>query len=170
MQLTLYTDYAFRVLVHLASRGENVVTVQEVANALGVSRNHLVKVVHHLGLMGLLKSVRGKGGGIVLARPADEINMAEVIQLMEKNLDLLECFHNTEYDCKANSACNLRAALRMAQQQFFNTLAQFTLRDLLRQHSHWEELALQQDAEPAALPMVRESIVYFPKRNSLGTM
>jgi len=173
MQLTLYTDYAFRVLIHLAGKEKNVVTVQQVANALGVSRNHLVKVVHHLGLMGLLRSVRGKGGGIVLARAAEEISMAEVVRLMEKNLDLLECFHNADFECGASSECNLRAALRLAQAQFFKTLERFTLKDLLLSHAHWQDLSSQDgeaDDTLPSMPVVSESVVHFPKRNSLGSM
>ncbi len=169
MQLTLYTDYALRVLVHLASRESEVVTVQDVANALGVSRNHLVKVVHHLGLMGLIHSVRGKGGGIALARPAEEISMAEVVRLMEKNLDLLECFHNEDYNCRANGACNLKSALRIAQDSFFAALGRFTLRDLLRPAAYWHEMSHSEPGlAPVAAPLLPESIVFFPRRNSLG--
>lgn len=139
MQLTLYTDYAFRVLIHLGSTGQQIVTVNDIASELEVSRNHLVKVVHHLAAAGLVKSVRGKGGGIKLARAPHEIYLSQVIAQTERNLKLLDCFDENNRSCKQTRQCNLKMLLKMAHHNFLSTLSRFTIADLMKDHGFWQE-------------------------------
>lgn len=140
MQLTLYTDYAFRVLVYLGSRENEIVTVNDIAADFNISRNHLVKVVHHLGSAGLIISVRGKGGGIRLAYAPAEIRLSQVIAQTERNLKLLDCFDETDRSCKLNGKCNLQTVLKMAHHNFLSTLSRFTVADLLKDRSFWQDM------------------------------
>lgn len=82
MQLTSYTDYALRVLIYLAKNPEQKVTIGELAEFFKISRNHLVKVVHNLSINGFVRSIRGKGGGLYLAKPAKQINIGDVVRKM----------------------------------------------------------------------------------------
>ncbi|HEY5232908.1 MAG TPA: Rrf2 family transcriptional regulator [Verrucomicrobiae bacterium] len=72
MQFSVFSDYSLRVLMHAALRAPELVTIDEVATAFGISRNHLVKVVHGLGKSGHLATRRGIGGGFTLAVPAKQ--------------------------------------------------------------------------------------------------
>ncbi|HEY4720568.1 MAG TPA: Rrf2 family transcriptional regulator, partial [Anaerolineae bacterium] len=78
MRLTVYTDFSLRVLMFLALRGNELTTIAEIARAYGISKNHLMKVVYQLGLAGYVETVRGKGGGLRLARPPQEVVLGEV--------------------------------------------------------------------------------------------
>ncbi len=91
MQLTLHTDYALRVLIYLAMHPNQRVTITELSTFFNISRNHLVKVVHNLGLKGFIQSVRGKNGGLYLSRSADQIRVGEVVRQMEANFHIVEC-------------------------------------------------------------------------------
>src|SRR3546814_353363 len=92
MRLTLYTDYSLRVLMYLGLNRDGLATITEVAERYGISRNHLMKIVHQLGLLGYIETVRGKGGGIRFARSPGEINLGEVIRRTEEDMALVQCF------------------------------------------------------------------------------
>lgn len=131
MQLTLYTDYSLRVLLYLALKppGE-LATVSEIADSYGVSRNHLVKVVHNLATLGFIESVRGKGGGLRLAIDPARVTIAEVASHTEPNFDLVECFRRDgSNSCPITPVCRLKAMLEEARQRFFEVLAGYTLAD-----------------------------------------
>ena len=130
MQLTKHTDYALRVLIWLGYREH--ATIAEIAGAHRISQNHLMKVVHQLAKLGYVETVRGKGGGLKLARPAHEISIGEVVRATEETLYVVECLAD-DYagDCRLNAACTLKSALRDAQNAFFETLDQCSLQDLL---------------------------------------
>ena len=83
MRLTFYSDYSLRLLMYAAVKHGKLVTIQEVADACGISKNHLMKVAFELGRKGYLETVRGRGGGLRLARPPDQINLGEVVRAME---------------------------------------------------------------------------------------
>ena len=130
MQLTQFTDYSLRVLMHLARLPEpGLATVPEIAGYHGISRNHLVKVVHHLAQRGLIVTTRGKGGGIQLARPAQTISVGEVVRLTEPHLDLVECFDLKTNQCRYVRSCFLQTALYEARRAFLVVLDRYTLSD-----------------------------------------
>jgi Rrf2 family transcriptional regulator, nitric oxide-sensitive transcriptional repressor len=90
MQLTRYTDYALRVLIYLAHKGE-LATIGEISAAYKISENHVMKIVHGLAKSGYITTLRGKGGGMTLARPAEKINLGEVVRNTEETLHVVEC-------------------------------------------------------------------------------
>ena len=132
MRLTTFSDYAFRVLIYLGAAPQGLATIADVAKAYGVSENHLMKVVHQLAQLGYIETVRGKGGGMRLARPAREINVGEVLRATEDGFGLVECMGDEESDCRIARACALKGALGEAVAAFLATLDRYTLADLVR--------------------------------------
>lgn len=127
MQLTRHTDYALRVLIHLAVTPAGRATIPEIADAHGLSRNHLMKVVHHLGQGGFLDTQRGRGGGFTLARAAEAIKLGEVIRYTEPAMDMADCG-----SCAIRPACGLSGILRAATAAFLAVLDQHSLADAAR--------------------------------------
>jgi Rrf2 family nitric oxide-sensitive transcriptional repressor len=132
MRLTTYTDYALRVLMFVAVREEALTTISEISKAYGISRNHLMKVVHELGVAGYLETIRGKNGGLRLARPADKINIGRIVRECEQNTVLVECFQEGGGDCRIEGVCMLRKVLRDGLNAFFKELERYTLKDLVK--------------------------------------
>ncbi len=132
MRLTLYTDYSLRVLIYLAGREDESVTITELADFYRISRNHLVKVVHNLGLKGYIQTSRGRNGGIRLSRPAKEIRLGEVVRSTEPDLDLLECFNPATDKCVISRSCSLKGILFNAQASFLEILDKYTLADIAK--------------------------------------
>ena len=116
MRLTTYTDYSLRVLIYLGVQSEKLVTIKQISEHYGISNNHLLKVVHQLGLLGFIETVRGRNGGLRLARPASQIVIGDVVRKMEQDMALVECFAaegriDPSSDCKIMDACVLKGAL-----------------------------------------------------------
>ncbi|MBI3903612.1 MAG: Rrf2 family transcriptional regulator [Nitrosomonadales bacterium] len=132
MRLTLYTDYSLRVLLYLAYKKDETVTISELADFYKISRNHLVKVVHNLGLKNYIHTTRGKNGGLRLARPASEIIIGHVVRAMEPDFDLLECFNPKEDHCVITRACSLKFVLFEARDIFLEELDKYTLADAVK--------------------------------------
>lgn len=135
MRLTRYTDYSMRVLMYLAAQPNRICTIPEMARAYGISQNHLMKVVHQLGKAGYVTGVRGRHGGVRLARPADTINVGAVIRFGEtqpgaEGLALLDC-----PECPIAPACGLTGVVDEALAAFFAVLERYTLADLVAQRS-----------------------------------
>ena len=126
MKLTRYTDYALRVLMHLAARPERLSSIGEIARTYGISQNHLMKVVHDLRQAGYVASVRGRSGGITLGRPASDINVGDVVRHTEEGFDLVDCG-----SCIIAPACGLTGVFKEALTAFMNTLDRHTLADLV---------------------------------------
>lgn len=131
MRLTVYTDYSLRLLMHLAARPDGRATIGEVADAYGISRHHLTKVAHRLGLAGYVETVRGKGGGLRLARPAGAIGVGEVVRHAEPDMALVPCFEPLCAPCPIVPACGLRGALYEARQAFLAVLDRHSVADLV---------------------------------------
>ena len=131
MQLTLYTDYSLRVLVYLGLKGEQLSTISEIAQHYGISRNHLVKVVHNLASHGFIHTARGKGGGMRLARPPQEINIGDVVRHTEGTFNLVECFDVAGSGCPITPICKLKGALHRAMHSFMSVLDSYVLADVL---------------------------------------
>lgn len=127
MQLTRYTDYSLRVLLYLAVEPDRLATISEISNAYGISRNHLVKVVHELGGLGYVRTQRGKSGGLSLARDAGDINIGDVVRHTEKTLNVVNC---STPKCPILPACDLRGVLDEARDAFLAVLDRHTLNDL----------------------------------------
>jgi Rrf2 family nitric oxide-sensitive transcriptional repressor len=130
MQLNAFTDYSLRVLIYAAVRGDRCLT-SDVASAFGVSRHHVVKVVHRLQALGYLETTRGRTGGFRLAQPPDEIHVGDVVRRTEGTLALVECFAREQNACPLAPACGLKGVLRDAFDAFFDTLNRSTLADLV---------------------------------------
>lgn len=148
MRLTRYTDYALRVLIFVALRqGRGVTTIQEIADGYGISRNHLMKVVHHLGRLGYLETARGKGGGLRLARRPEDMRLGALVAELEQGRALVECFDAAANTCRITRACRLAPMLAEAERAFFDALDGHTLADVLSRDAALAE-ALALDAQP----------------------
>ena len=129
MRITGYTDYSLRVLIYVTAQGERLATIQEIADRYGISKNHLMKVVHQLTRKGYLDSVRGKKGGIRLKLDPVDINLGILIREMEPDLNLVECF-GPDNTCVISPICSLKGVVDEALQAFLATLDQYTLADI----------------------------------------
>ncbi len=148
MKLTRYTDYALRVLMHLAARPDRLASIGEMARGYRISQNHLMKVVHDLRKAGLLDAVRGRSGGVRLARPASEINIGAVVRHTEEDFDLVDCG-----SCVISPACGLQGVLGEALNAFMRTLDGYTLADLVAERQE----ALRSFLAPSpSLPLAPE--------------
>lgn len=130
MRLNLQTDYAMRLLMHLAANTQRLATIAEVADRYRISRTHLMKVAFLLGRGGFVQSVRGRAGGLRLARQAPEIRVGDVFRFMEGDAELVGCIGTTQGDCVIAKACRLRRVLGEAQAAFLSVLDGYTLADL----------------------------------------
>lgn len=133
MQLRTYSDYSIRVLMYAALRRPERVTVDEVAEAFAISRNHLVKIVHDLGCRGYLDTHRGIGGGFTLGRPPHQIQLGEIVRLGEETDTVIGCADRNNRPCRLFPACRLKGVLDEAAAAFFNVLDAYTLADLVEQ-------------------------------------
>ena len=130
MRLTLWTDYALRTLIYVGAKGARLSTIAEIAESFDISKTHLMKVVNRLGQQGYIDTIRGKGGGMRLARPPAEIRVGAVVRETEEDLSVMGCLAETGF-CRIEGCCVLRHALREATLAFLQTLDGYTLADLL---------------------------------------
>lgn len=130
MRLTTFTDYTLRVLMYLALDQSRLATISEIAAAYGISQNHLMKVVHHLARTGVIESVRGKGGGLRLARPPEAIRIGEIVRSIEGHAPIVECLSGDPDACCISGACRLTRALVDAFDALYASLDRHTLADL----------------------------------------
>ncbi|MCP1242009.1 Rrf2 family transcriptional regulator [Acetobacter lambici] len=148
MRLTLYTDYALRTLLYLAVNTDRRVSIREVAQTYGISENHLVKIIHHLGRGGFVQTQRGRGGGLTLGRPAEEICVGDVVRHTEEDMALVGCMARNGDEatpCLLSGGCSLRGVLGSALDAFMGVLDKATLADLLQPY---ERRTLAQAAAP----------------------
>ncbi len=136
MRLTLHTDYALRVLVHVGLAPGRLVTISEIAECFGISKNHLTKVVHQLGRAGYLETVRGKFGGVRLSMAPEAVRLGELVRDTEEDFRLARCHENGNgggdaAPCRLEAACMARHALNEGLDAFFTTLNRYTLADML---------------------------------------
>ena len=126
MQLTRFSDYALRVLMYAHSAGGRHVTIAEMAACYGVSRSHLMKVVNSLTRSGYLIAVRGRSGGVKLAKPADDIHLGDVVRKTEPDFTLVECMGRGG-NCVIVGSCGLPRVINEALTSFIDTLNRHTL-------------------------------------------
>lgn len=130
MRLTVYSDYSLRLLMYLAVRADGLATIPEVAEAYAISANHLMKVVHRLGQAGYIQTVRGRSGGMRLAKVPVSIGLGDLVRFTEPDMDIVPCFDAEDRSCPLRDACRLRRALDRARQAFLGVLDEYTLADL----------------------------------------
>lgn len=150
MRLTAYTDYALRTLIYLGLHGGRLVTIQDIAELHDISKNHLMKVVHQLGQSGLVKTVRGRNGGLKLASDPAAINVGAVVRSTETDFFMAECFKAGQAGCAYASACRLKGALCAATDAYLAVLDGVTLADLIHTEGCAKPLRF---AAPAATPL-----------------
>ena len=132
MRLTSYTDYALRTLMHLAVNREHLMTIQDIADQHGIAKNHLTKVVHQLGLLGIIETVRGRHGGLKLGREPEDINIGEVVRNTETDFYMASCFDPDNKECLYTPSCGLKGVLRSATAAYLQVLDGVTLADLTK--------------------------------------
>lgn len=132
MKLTQYSDLGLRLLIYLAHRHGEPATIQEVSGRFGVSKNHMVKISHQLTKAGLIESIRGRNGGVRLARPPESVTVEEALRATEDNFDLVECLGGTQNRCVISGVCKLSTVLDEARAAFFAVLREVSLADLVK--------------------------------------
>ena len=130
MELTLRADYSLRVLLYLAEHRDRSVSTQEISEAYGISRNHLVRVVQTLQAHSFIKASVGRAGGLSLARPPSEINIGQVVRKTEPNFRIVECFQPETNTCRIAPICKLRGVLNESLKAFLQVLDGWTLADI----------------------------------------
>ncbi|MFC3885393.1 RrF2 family transcriptional regulator [Bacillus songklensis] len=141
MRLTNYTDYSLRVLLYLAlKKGNELSNIKEIADAYHISKNHLMKVIHELGKLGLIETIRGRNGGIRLAKNPRDINIGEVVTYTEEDFHVVECFNRKGNQCLITPSCKLKHVLYEALQAFINVLKGYTLEDLTQNKDELQQL------------------------------
>jgi Rrf2 family nitric oxide-sensitive transcriptional repressor len=131
MRMTSHTDYALRMLIYLAVRPDTPRTVSDVADAYGLSRNHLLKVALNLSRMGLVSTARGRSGGVALALAPEEINLGRLVRQMEDDFALVECLKAAGGHCRITPACRLKGVVREALDAYLAVFDRYTLADLV---------------------------------------
>lgn len=131
MRLTAYTDFSLRVLIYLAIHPERRPTIAEIADRYGASKAHMMKVVYQLGLKGYVATMRGKGGGLALARSLDKVTVGEIVRQMEPDMDIVACFSPGAPACVIAPACRLKGKLAEARAAFLKVLDDCTLAEVV---------------------------------------
>src|SRR6187401_2151524 len=147
MKLTLFTDYAVRVLLYVGTRPGRLCSIAEIADGYRVSRNHLMKVVNQLSRQGYVESVRGRSGGIRLGRAAEDINLGALIRATEDGFVLVDCGR-----CVVAPACGVTSVLGEALAAFLAVLDRYTLADMLGRREELRQLLLADRDMAAPIP------------------
>lgn len=140
VRLTIYTDYSLRLLMYLAVKEDGLATIAEVAESYNISKNHLMKVAHQLGVAGYIETVRGRGGGLRLAKLAKSIILGEVVRHTEPDMAIVPCFKPIDAFCVIQPSCVLRGALHRAQAAFVKVLDEYSLSDLVQPRTKLQAL------------------------------
>jgi Rrf2 family transcriptional regulator, iron-responsive regulator len=132
MRLTRQTNYAVRILMYCAANEGRLSRIPEIAGAYGVSELFLFKILQPLVENGLVQTVRGRNGGVRLAKPAAQISLFDVVHVTEENFAMAECFENDATECPLVDGCGLNEALRKALGAFFEVLEGYSIDDLVK--------------------------------------
>lgn len=131
MQLSKFTDYAFRALIYLANNRDKLCTVEELSEELNASEHHIKKVIHKLAKTEYIISLKGRGGGLQLGLEPQDINLGEVLKFTEDNLNIVECFNKPELCPFMQSGCKLKVISSGALKNFIEEFSKYTLSDVL---------------------------------------
>ncbi|WP_405100579.1 RrF2 family transcriptional regulator [Oceanobacillus sp. FSL H7-0719] len=141
MNLKKYTDYALRVLLFTGMKAdEELASIKEISRVFDISQHHLGKIVFELNKMGLIETIRGRNGGIRLAKPAEEINVGLLVRQLENDFVLLECFDKGQNHCVISPGCTLKHVLNRALHAFFKVLEEYTIKDLIENEEELKAL------------------------------
>ena len=143
MRLSTFSDYSLRVLMYLAQQGDRLATIEEIASAYGISRSHLMKVVHQLALGGTVETVRGKGGGLRLALDPAQIRLGQVLRQTEGEGPIVECLSGEPARCRITPVCKLPALLTRAFDALYAELDRHTLADLVTRPAAFQRVLVQ---------------------------
>lgn len=143
MQLTQFTDYSLRTLIYIALLDSETCTISDIADSYNISKNHLMKVVHRLSQLDILKTIRGKRGGLQLNVNPDQINLGELVQRIEPNFFIVECFDTANGKCAISPACRLKHILYEAKNSFIQVLEQYTLADIIQNREQLSQILLK---------------------------
>lgn len=158
MRMTLHTDYALRTLIYLAVRPDQLITVRAIADSYGLSRNHLLKVALNLNRGGFIETVRGRSGGLRLAKPAGEITVGAVVRHLEEDFALVECLRAGGGLCSISSLCRMKEIFRDALAAFLTVLDSHTIGDVAKDSDALAALLGFQAAAPCRrLKMIAEA-------------
>ncbi len=130
MRLTSFTDFALRLLMYAAAHEDRLITIEEASEVYDISRAHLMKITNTLTRAGFLKAVRGRSGGLTLAKPARKIRLGDVVRATEPDFTLVECFGSAN-QCVITRSCRLRGILHEGLDAFSAVLDKYTLADLM---------------------------------------
>lgn len=132
MQLKKYTDYALRVLIYTGMKKEGeLASINEISDTFNISRHHLGKIVFELSKLGYIDAIRGRNGGIKLAKDPAEINVGIIVRMFEQDFNILECFEKETNHCVISPACKLKHVLNQALAAFMEVIDQYSLKDLI---------------------------------------
>jgi Rrf2 family transcriptional regulator, nitric oxide-sensitive transcriptional repressor len=140
VHLTMYSDYALRLLMYLALHEERLATISEVATSYGISRHHLMKVSYDLVVAGYIETARGKGGGLKLAKAAQSIGLGNVVRHTEADMALVPCLESIDNACVIERCCVLRGTVQQARDAFLGVLDHYSLADLVRPRSRLQTI------------------------------
>ncbi len=150
MRLTRQTNYAIRILMYCEANDGRLSRVPEIAAAYSLSELFLFKILQPLVENGMIQTVRGRNGGIRLARPASEITLFDVVRVTEDSFAMAECFEDGATDCPLVDSCAVNEALRKALGAFFEVLEGYTIADLVKTRPHIREMLGIDEPAPAA--------------------
>jgi Rrf2 family iron-responsive transcriptional regulator len=151
MRLTRQTNYAMRILMYCAANDGRLSRIPEIASAYTVSELFLFKILQPLVEAGLVQTVRGRNGGVRLGRPAEQINLFDVVRVTEESFAMAECFENDAAECPLVDSCALNSALREALNAFFEVLMRHTIADLVASKASMRGLLGIEAFEPRAV-------------------
>lgn len=150
MRLTFHTDYALRMLIQLQANRGRPTRVADVADSYGLSRNHLLKVALHLGRLGYVTTLRGRSGGISLARDAEHINLGSVVRQMEEDFAVVECLRQDGGACVISPACRLKGIVGRATEAFLSVFDEYSLADITENRAVLAQLLSLTESSRAA--------------------
>lgn len=130
MQLTQFTDYSLRALIYIASK-KDITTINEIVEAYGIKKNHMTKIIHHLAKLNIIKTSRGKKGGIEIASNPATLNLKTLLDMLEPHFDIVPCFSQLKQNCCIAPSCRLKHVLYEARQAFMHVLERYSLADMI---------------------------------------
>ena len=131
MQLSKFTDYAFRMLIYLAKNEERISVIDEMSDELNISKHHLKKIVNKLAKTEYIISLKGRNGGLRLGVEPKEINLGKVLVLTEENLNLVSCMGNSDMCPLIKDDCKLKGVISKSLNTFIKEMSKYTLEDIL---------------------------------------